>query len=140
MNLLHFIYKKKILVILSALSLSIYSYSYSYSSTEEIKIIQKTLDDFGYSVENTGELDDLTKEAIKEFQSDHAVDASGEVDENFYKLLFNKSISLEKDFGIVENLTDINKSDYNKEIINFENQTLDFSNWNIEDMDEDTKI
>ena len=55
--------------------------------------VQKALNDFGYTVKATGNIDEDTKKAIIEFQKAHNLKATGELDNDSYQVIMGKDVT-----------------------------------------------
>ena len=58
-----------------------YQLSLTLAPSSTVEGIQQRLDNLGYGVESTGQLDEPTREAIKAFQREHEITPSGELDD-----------------------------------------------------------
>lgn len=60
------------------------------SASPNITDVQKALNDFGYSVEATGEINEETQKAIMDFQKSHNLEVNGELNDVSYMSIMGK--------------------------------------------------
>ena len=64
--------------------------------------VQKALNDFGYSVVATGEINEETQNALMDFQKSHNLEVTGEIDDISYMSIMGKELPEEKNLSAEE--------------------------------------